>query len=68
MMHVEALQWLNWIIARRLRANYHRLYELGNANKYSQASWPLPGWPELVRERGSARKGGRHSTIFVNPR
>ena len=30
-MQVEAWQWLNCIFARRLRANYHQLYELGNA-------------------------------------
>ena len=31
MMHVEALQWLNWIFAGRLRAKCHQLWELGNA-------------------------------------
>ena len=31
MMHVEALQWLHCIFARRLRADCHQLYDLGNA-------------------------------------
>ena len=31
-MHVEALQWPNSSFPRRLRANCHQLYELGNAN------------------------------------
>ena len=33
MMHAEALQWPNCIFARRLRANCHHLYELGNAKQ-----------------------------------
>ena len=32
-VHVEALQWLNCICTRRLRANCHQLYELGNAKR-----------------------------------
>ena len=32
MMRVEALQWLSCIFTRRLRANCHQLYELGNTN------------------------------------
>ena len=30
-MHVEALQWLSCNFKRRLQANCHQLYELGNA-------------------------------------
>ena len=34
MMHVKALQWLNCIFTRRLRATCHQLYELGNAKQH----------------------------------
>ena len=61
MMHVEALQWLNCIFARRLRANCLQSYELGNANNDDDNSRPgvpkrvdsrYSGWPRRALARG----------------
>ena len=46
MMHAEALQWLNCIFARRLRATCRQSYELGDTNKNAG---PPPGQAKRPR-------------------
>ena len=50
MMQVEALQWLDCIFTRRLRADCHQLYELGNAKTKCMAPGARVAHPDAVAE------------------